>query len=83
MRQRCWIDILKEYDCKIIYHSDRGNVVTDALSRKEFAVLAQTIASSWKLVDAIQSLHLSYYGNGTYLAHFQALLDLFIKIWEA
>lgn len=31
----------------------------------------------------MQSLHLSYYGNGTYLAQIRVLLDLFMKIWEA
>lgn len=46
MRQRRWIDLLKDYDCKIIYQPRRGNVVVDALNRKESVVLAQTMASS-------------------------------------
>ncbi|GJU32289.1 putative reverse transcriptase domain-containing protein [Tanacetum coccineum] len=35
MRQRRWIDLLKDYDCEIRYHLGKENVVTDALSRKE------------------------------------------------
>ncbi|GJZ81609.1 zinc finger, CCHC-type, retrotransposon gag domain protein [Tanacetum coccineum] len=35
MRQRRWLDLLKDYDCKIHYHLGKANVVVDALSRKE------------------------------------------------
>ncbi|GKD14901.1 hypothetical protein Tco_1199308 [Tanacetum coccineum] len=35
MRQRCWLELLADYDCKIHYHLGKANVVADALSRKE------------------------------------------------
>nr|GEV71567.1 putative reverse transcriptase domain-containing protein [Tanacetum cinerariifolium] len=35
MRQRRWIELLSDYDCKIRYHSGKANVVVDALIRKE------------------------------------------------
>ncbi|GJY71359.1 putative reverse transcriptase domain-containing protein [Tanacetum coccineum] len=35
MRQRCWLELLSDYDCEIRYHSGKANVVADALSRKE------------------------------------------------
>ncbi|GKC67506.1 putative reverse transcriptase domain-containing protein [Tanacetum coccineum] len=35
MRQRRWIELLSDYDCKIRYHTRKANVVADALSRKE------------------------------------------------
>ncbi|KAL8148600.1 hypothetical protein AgCh_005816 [Apium graveolens] len=35
MRQRRWLELIKDYDCKILYHPGKANVVADALSRKE------------------------------------------------
>ena len=35
MRQRRWLETLKDYDCEIHYHPGKTNVVADALSRKE------------------------------------------------
>nr|GFA07482.1 hypothetical protein [Tanacetum cinerariifolium] len=38
MMQRCWLELLSDYDCHIRYHSGKANVVEDALSRKEWDV---------------------------------------------
>ncbi|GKB23716.1 putative reverse transcriptase domain-containing protein, partial [Tanacetum coccineum] len=35
MRQRRWLELLSDYDCKIRYHPRKANVVADAWSRKE------------------------------------------------
>ena len=34
MRQRRWLELVKDYDVEILYHSSKANVVADALSRK-------------------------------------------------
>jgi hypothetical protein len=34
MRQRRWVELIKDYDCIIDYHSGKANVVVNALSRK-------------------------------------------------
>ncbi|KAJ9544945.1 hypothetical protein OSB04_024652 [Centaurea solstitialis] len=39
MRQRRWLDVVKDYDCEILYHPGKANMVADALSRKTRHVL--------------------------------------------
>ncbi|KAL0544263.1 hypothetical protein IC582_019376 [Cucumis melo] len=34
MRQRRWLELVKDYDFEILYHPGKANVVVDALSRK-------------------------------------------------
>ena len=34
LRQRRWLELLKDYDITILYHPGKANVVVDALSRK-------------------------------------------------
>jgi len=34
MRQRRWMEFLKDYDFELLYHSGKVNVMADALSRK-------------------------------------------------
>jgi hypothetical protein len=34
MRQRRWLEVLKDYDSQMFYHLAKANVVADALSRK-------------------------------------------------
>ena len=34
MRQRKWIDVVKDYDCEILYHLGKANVAANALSRR-------------------------------------------------
>ncbi|GJU47318.1 retrovirus-related pol polyprotein from transposon 17.6 [Tanacetum coccineum] len=31
MRQRCWLELLSDYDCEIRYHPGKANIVVDAL----------------------------------------------------
>ena len=33
LRQRRWLDLLKDYDMSVLYHPDKANVVADAPSR--------------------------------------------------
>jgi hypothetical protein len=34
LRQRRWLELIKDYDLEIHYHSGKANLVADALNRK-------------------------------------------------
>ena len=40
MRQRRWMESLKDYDCTIEYYLGKANVVADTLSRKAGSSMA-------------------------------------------
>jgi hypothetical protein len=39
MQQQRWVELIKDYDCIIDYHPRKANVVTDALSGKDKAIM--------------------------------------------
>jgi hypothetical protein len=41
MRQKRWIELIKNYDCTIKYHSGKANVVANALRHKNKATLSK------------------------------------------
>ncbi|KAL8114656.1 hypothetical protein AgCh_021499 [Apium graveolens] len=43
MRHRRWLELIKDYDCEILYHPGKANVVADALSRKERLKMIMTL----------------------------------------
>ncbi|XP_052198320.1 uncharacterized mitochondrial protein AtMg00860-like [Diospyros lotus] len=43
MRQRRWLELLKDYDCEILYHLGKANVVVDALSHRGASVAAMMV----------------------------------------
>jgi hypothetical protein len=34
MRQRRWLELIKDYELEVHYHPEKANVVADALNRK-------------------------------------------------
>ena len=39
LRQRRWMELIKDYDCMIDYHLGKANVVADAMRRKSVQTL--------------------------------------------
>ena len=58
MRQRRWIELIKDYDCIIQYHPRKANVVVDALSKKSVVSLAAIKGCQRQLIEDLRSLHI-------------------------
>ena len=58
MRQRRWLELVKDYDCEILYHPGKANSVADALSRKEEVRLMSIQTMHLELQKEINALEL-------------------------
>ena len=56
MRQRRWIELLKDYDCIIQYYPGKANIVADTLSRKSVGSLAAIRGCQRQLLEDLRSL---------------------------
>jgi len=57
MRQRRWMEYLKDYDFELLYHLGKANVVADALSRKRIHVSAMMI-KNLELIERLRDMNL-------------------------
>ena len=71
LRQRRWMELIKDYDCVIDYHSRKANVVADALSRKSVQTLR------------VLKAHLSLAYDGAIVAELMATSNLLNQVQEA
>jgi hypothetical protein len=58
LRQRRWMELIKDYDFEIHYHPSKGNLVADALSRKEHVHAAIVDQLPDELVEDFEKLNL-------------------------
>ncbi|KAL0447840.1 UNVERIFIED_CONTAM: Retrovirus-related Pol polyprotein from transposon.6 [Sesamum latifolium] len=57
LRQRRWIELLKDYDCTIDFHPRKTNMVVDALSRKSSSTLANLGSHNQILLLEMRSMN--------------------------
>jgi hypothetical protein len=58
LRQRRWLELIKDYDLEIHYHPGKANLVADALSRKEHVHAAIVAQLPDELVEDFERLNL-------------------------
>jgi len=57
MRQRRWMEYLKDYDFELLYHPGKANVVADALSRKKMHMSCMMI-KELELIEKLRDMNL-------------------------
>ena len=59
MRQRRWVELIKDYECTIEYHPGKANVVADTLSRKSTSSISHLKAVYLPRLVELRSLGVS------------------------
>jgi hypothetical protein len=65
MRQRRWLELIKDYELEIHYHPRKANVVADALSRKASCHCLTVKTSDITLCQEMEKLNLGMIQHGT------------------
>jgi hypothetical protein len=65
MRQRCWLELIKDYDLEVHYHPGKANVVEDALSRQAHCSCLSVKAFNDSLCWEMRKLHLEVIPQGS------------------
>jgi hypothetical protein len=63
LRQRRWLELIKDYDLEIHYHPGKANVVADALSRKSYVNEMQMLSMTSELCAEFAYLNLGIVTN--------------------
>jgi hypothetical protein len=63
MRQRRWLELIKDYELEIHYHPCKANVVADALSRKSQVNLMVAHPMPYELAKEFDRLSLGFLNN--------------------
>ncbi|WVZ70419.1 hypothetical protein U9M48_019090 [Paspalum notatum var. saurae] len=71
MRQRRWLELIKDYDMEIHYHPGKANVVANTLSRKSYANMALGFMMPHELCEEFKRLSLGFLHHTT-VAAFEA-----------
>ena len=58
MRQSRWMEYLEDYDFTLHCHPGKTNVVTDALSRKSWGLLASIASREWQMLETMGQFRL-------------------------
>ena len=65
MRQRRWLELIKDYDLEVQYHEGKANKVADTLSRKSSHTLNNTLVIANELYAELQEMGIETVMPGT------------------
>nr|AAK52169.1 putative polyprotein [Oryza sativa Japonica Group]AAN64470.1 putative polyprotein [Oryza sativa Japonica Group] len=82
MRQRRWLELIKDYDMGIHYHPGKANVVADALSRKGYCNATEGRQLPLELCKEFERLNLGIVSRG-FVAALEAKPTLIDQVREA
>ncbi|XP_052723098.1 uncharacterized protein LOC128193518 [Vigna angularis] len=82
MRQRRWLEFLKDYEFELLYHPGKANVVADALSRKSVHVSLMMV-KELHLVESFRDLRLQFElePNNIKCCNLRISSTVFDRIW--
>jgi hypothetical protein len=63
MRQRIWLELIKDYELEIHYHPGKANVVADVLSRKSQVNMLAAHSMPFELAKEFDRLSLGFPNN--------------------
>ena len=64
LRQRRWLELIKDYDMKLHYHPGKANVVADALSHKSYVNTLISGGMPKELAEDLRELRLEIVPRG-------------------
>ena len=84
MRQRRWMELLKDYDFTLEYHPGKANVVADALNRKPRGIVASLMVQEWRMLESIAEFDLipTRQGPETFLGCMSVRPNLISRVIE-
>ena len=82
MRQRRWLELIKDYDCELNYHPGKANIVANMLSRKSTMELVFLGISQPHLIKKFSGMGLEVVGKGVpaHLANLVVQSELLARI---
>jgi hypothetical protein len=63
LRQRRWLELIKDYDLRINYHHGKANMVADALSRRSYVSQLVVDSMPFELCEEFNKLNLKIVAN--------------------
>jgi hypothetical protein len=83
LRQRRWLELIKDYDLEIHYHPGKANLVADALSRKGHTNMAMILQFPDELVKEFERLNLKVVARAEGVTlEVQSTLEQEIRKWQ-